>query len=91
MGSYIILSGGFWGVGETDDPASPTWALNAEKLREPGDTITNSIGMQLAYIPAGQFMMGSAAYDRMHAGDELQRQSANAPARFSPQCDSRHC
>lgn len=72
VGSYIILSGGFWGVGETDDPASPTWALNAEKLHEPGETITNSIGMQLVYVPAGQFIMGSAVYDQMRQYDEHQ-------------------
>jgi len=72
VGNYIILSGGFWGVGETGDPASPTWVLNVEKLREPGETITNSIGMKLAYIPAGQFMMGSAVYDPTHQYDEHQ-------------------
>ena len=72
VGNYIILSGGFWGVGETGDPASPTWALNVEKLHEPGDIITNSIGMKLSYVPAGQFMMGSASYDQMHKADEFQ-------------------
>lgn len=72
VGNYIILSGGFWGVGETGDPAAPTWALNVEKLREPGEIITNSIGMKLAYVPAGQFMMGSASYDQMHQYDEHQ-------------------
>jgi formylglycine-generating enzyme required for sulfatase activity len=73
VNSHIILSGGFWGVGETSDPASPTWALNVEKLLEPGEVITNSIGMKLAYIPAGQFIMGSAVYDQMRQYDEHQR------------------
>jgi len=72
VGNYIILSGGFWGVGETGDPASPTWVLNVQKLREPGEIITNSIGMKLAYVPAGQFIMGSASYDQMHQHDEHQ-------------------
>ena len=31
---------------------------------EPGDVITNSIGMKLALIPAGEFLMGSLGAER---------------------------
>jgi formylglycine-generating enzyme required for sulfatase activity/tRNA A-37 threonylcarbamoyl transferase component Bud32 len=35
-----------------------------------GDIITNSIGMKLAYIPAGEFAMGSPQKEANHQGDE---------------------
>ncbi len=35
-----------------------------------GDVITNSIGMKLAYVPAGSFEMGSAFDDPKHQYDE---------------------
>ena len=59
LGEMLILAGGFWGVGETGDPARPTWLLNVADLPEPGETITNSIGMKLAYIPPGRFLRGT--------------------------------
>lgn len=59
IGETLILAGGFWGVGETGDPARPTWLLNIADLPEPGETITNSIGMKLAYIPPGRFLRGT--------------------------------
>jgi formylglycine-generating enzyme required for sulfatase activity/N-acetylneuraminic acid mutarotase len=59
IGETLILAGGFWGVGETGDPARPTWLLNLADLPEPGETITNSIGMKFAYIPPGRFLRGT--------------------------------
>jgi formylglycine-generating enzyme required for sulfatase activity len=37
-----------------------------------GDTISNSLGMKLAYIPAGEFNMGSLEDEDGHNDDELQ-------------------
>ena len=37
---------------------------------KPGDTVTNSIGMKLAFIPAGEFDMGSPADQKGHEEDE---------------------
>jgi len=59
VGDYLVLAGGFWGVGETGDPAKPTWRLHLGAIPNPGDTIANSLGMKLAYIPAGKFLRGS--------------------------------
>ena len=70
VGDYLILAGGFWGVGETDDPARPTWLLNVGDLPDPGQVITNSIGMNLAYIPPGKFIMGSSSHERDRQYDE---------------------
>jgi len=36
----------------------------------PGDVITNSIGMKLVYIPAGEFMMGSPSLEREDKRDD---------------------
>lgn len=70
VGGLLILSGGFWGVGETGDPAKPTWVLDTSELYEPGYVVTNSIGMKLGYVPAGRFTMGSAGSEPMHQYDE---------------------
>ena len=37
---------------------------------KPGDIVTNSVGMKLAYVPAGEFDMGSAADEKGHEEDE---------------------
>ncbi len=37
---------------------------------EPGDVIVNSIEMRLAYIPAGEFEMGSGVDEKGRADDE---------------------
>ncbi len=37
----------------------PEEPVEAVPLPNPGDVVTNSIGMKLVYIPAGSFMMGS--------------------------------
>ena len=37
---------------------------------KPGDVLTNSIGMKLAYIPPGEFMMGSPAGEKGRYADE---------------------
>jgi formylglycine-generating enzyme required for sulfatase activity len=45
-------------------------ALQAADAPKPGDVVTNSIGMKLAYIPAGEFDIGSAADEKGHEEDE---------------------
>ena len=45
-------------------------ALYAADAPKPGDVVTNSVGMKLAYIPAGEFDMGSAAGEKGHEEDE---------------------
>jgi formylglycine-generating enzyme required for sulfatase activity len=66
----LILAGGFWGVGQTGDPAEPTWMLKVTTLPEPGELSTNSVGMRLAYVPAGRFTRGSAWEEEHRAYDE---------------------
>jgi formylglycine-generating enzyme required for sulfatase activity/N-acetylneuraminic acid mutarotase len=58
-GDELILAGGFWGVGQTADPAAPTWLLKVTSLPAPGQIWSNSAGMPLAYVPAGKFIRGS--------------------------------
>ena len=41
---------------------------------EPGDVITNTLGMRLAYIPAGRFDMGSPPEEKGRQPDEFQHQ-----------------
>jgi len=41
---------------------------------EPGHTITNSVGMKLAYIPPGKFTMGSPKTEPDRIANETQRQ-----------------
>ena len=42
-----------------------------EANTEPGNVVVNSVGMKLAYIPAGEFEMGSPIDEKGRAGDEL--------------------
>ena len=70
VGDNLILAGGFWGVGETGDPARPTWVLNLREFLDPGQVITNSIGMNMAYIPPGKFIMGSPSGEQNRHYDE---------------------
>jgi formylglycine-generating enzyme required for sulfatase activity len=44
------------------------------------DEITNSIGMRLAYIPPGKFLMGSSA-------EEIARLKKEAPSGYDPTCE----
>ena len=44
--------------------------LKARSLPEVGDAITNSIGMKLVYISAGEFMMGSPQNEKSRDNDE---------------------
>jgi formylglycine-generating enzyme required for sulfatase activity len=66
----LTLAGGFWGVGETGDPARPTWVFAVDDRPAPGEVISNSVGMKLAYVPAGSFEMGSAWEDPRRQYDE---------------------
>jgi len=59
----------FWVIGAAYFVAG----CKAEKANtEPGNVIINSIGMKLAYIPAGVFEMGSPPDERGRQDDELQ-------------------
>jgi formylglycine-generating enzyme required for sulfatase activity len=69
VGDYLVLAGGFWGVGD-GYPAKPNRRLNIGALPDPGDTITNSLGMKLVYIPAGKFLMGSPLHEPSRQYDE---------------------
>jgi formylglycine-generating enzyme required for sulfatase activity len=40
----------------------------------PGTVLTNSIGMKLAYVPAGKFIMGSPADEAERSDEELQHE-----------------
>jgi formylglycine-generating enzyme required for sulfatase activity len=39
-------------------------------IKKPGDLFTNTLGMRLAYVPAGRFTMGSPASELHHDEDE---------------------
>ncbi len=45
---------------------------------DPGDTVVNSVGMKLAYIPPGEFTMGSPKTEPNRVANETQRQVAFA-------------
>ena len=45
-------------------------AADAPPAPKPGDTVVNSVGMKLAYVPAGEFDMGSPADEKGHEEDE---------------------
>jgi formylglycine-generating enzyme required for sulfatase activity len=51
-----------------------TGLLPAGNDPQPGETEENSIGMKLAFIPAGTFTMGSPPDERMRQDEERQRQ-----------------
>ena len=59
---------------ETQKPPEKIPAENNAAKRTKGEVITNSIGMKLAYIPAGKFMMGSPASEKERRDDELQHE-----------------
>ena len=40
---------------------------------DPGDTVVNSVGMKLAYIPPGDFTMGSPKTELGRVANETQR------------------
>ena len=50
--------------------------------RKPGTVITNSIGMELAYIPAGKFLMGSPDTDDLAKDDEKPRHAVRITKPF---------
>ena len=51
-------------------------ATHTVPAAEPGDTVTNSVGMKLAYIPPGEFTMGSPESERHRISNETQRRVA---------------
>ena len=46
------------------------YKINVYHAPRPGDVIANSIGMKFTFIPAGEFMMGSAFEEKGRYGDE---------------------
>ncbi|MFC1683314.1 formylglycine-generating enzyme family protein [Candidatus Zixiibacteriota bacterium] len=55
--SYVLLLT-FWGCNGNSDKANEKLDSSIIQLSR-GDMLTNSFGMKLVYIPAGEFMMGS--------------------------------
>ena len=64
------------GCGQGNNPAPPkvmpVVEQNSKPGTKPGTLITNSIGMKLALIPEGEFLMGSPANETGRFKDELQ-------------------
>ena len=52
-----------FGCNNAKGPAASKADIEKSKYEKPGDIISNSIGMKLIYIPAGEFMMGSPSDD----------------------------
>lgn len=46
-------------------------ALLSAETPKPGETVENSLGMKLAYIPAGEFDMGSPGDEKGREGEEV--------------------
>ena len=88
QGVYQEIERALWGGTTLDEicgeyatstkpqPACPPLVLTppARQTRRPevGDTITSSTGMKLAWIPPGEFMMGSPKDEENREGDEQQ-------------------
>ena len=53
-------------------PAPATQPAAKDRPSKIGDAITNSVGMKLAYIPAGEFTMGSPETEEHRETDEVQ-------------------
>ncbi len=53
---------------------------------EPGPFITNSIGMKLVLIPAGEFLMGSPDTEKGRGKDEVHSTGCGSPSRFIWAC-----
>jgi len=65
----LILTALSLAVAIFGQPAFPAnW--QADRLPEPGQTITNSLGMSFVYIPAGRTVIGSAWQDQNRQYDE---------------------
>jgi formylglycine-generating enzyme required for sulfatase activity len=52
-----------------------------------GTILTNSVGMKLAYIPAGKFMMGSPADEAERSDEELQHEVTISKAFYFGVCE----
>jgi len=55
---------------QPQSPPAPTVTTRTGSKSNAGDVITNSIGMKLIYIPAGEFMMGSPSNEQNRSNDE---------------------
>ncbi|MBC8289434.1 MAG: hypothetical protein H8E37_03865, partial [Planctomycetes bacterium] len=64
------LSSFFDGGDESEEAGEEEATSSAGGVRKTGDTITNSIGMKLAVVPPGEFMMGSPDTEEKRSGDE---------------------
>jgi formylglycine-generating enzyme required for sulfatase activity len=62
-GVTLVVQGDCW----ANEPSSP-------RAPKAGDVIKNSIGMQLAFIPQGKFLMGSPASEPDRGEDEFQHE-----------------
>ena len=66
-GAALVLWVALVGYGIVRAADAPPTSAQAPK---PGGTVANSVGMKLAYVPAGEFDMGSAAGEKGHEHDE---------------------
>ena len=71
--SLAVLVAVAFGLGslQSADPAPGPKQADAGQSN-PGDTMTNSIGMKLAFIPPGEFVMGSPKTEAGREGHETQ-------------------
>jgi formylglycine-generating enzyme required for sulfatase activity len=72
--SVFLMSAGLWALDILSAAAPPE-----EKAVDPpkaGTVLTNSLGMKLAYIPAGKFVMGSPAGEAERTEEELRHEVA---------------
>jgi len=71
--TVLLAAGGCRRESPPAPPAKPTTTTSPAKPTSGGEVVTNSVGMKLAYVPAGTFMMGSPPDEANRDDDETQR------------------
>ncbi|MBI1913727.1 MAG: formylglycine-generating enzyme family protein [Planctomycetes bacterium] len=71
----VLMGAGVWALGVLS-AAGPPEGRKAADAPKAGTVITNSLGMKLAYIPAGKFQMGSPADEPERTDAELRHEVA---------------
>jgi len=69
-GLAVLVAGCRRGADTPPQPAPTTRIAPAAQPPKPGEVVTNSLGMKLAYVPPGEFVMGSGVDEPGRHDDE---------------------